>query len=195
MVGYIFLYLTPEVFQMLDAIARSKIGYSILVLPFEKIGGFASVDVLRVIKLANKICLPIFYNGPRPEMDYSGVPLEMVYEFLVWHEIAHVVLGAVGIEFTGWWWEMDSWIRRLFVAEMERRADKYAWEMLFPNIPMPVRKDKLVHLEMLRVLFPNFPLPERKDPGINLEILNEFADKHKDFFWVREKSFSLPMSA
>ena len=187
-----FVYLTPETFSRLDSMCRAKVGRLINVLPPEKMeGNFAASSCWAVgicvnpgdppreryykdgavIDLANQIEVARFGSTPRPEMDWSAIPPNAIFDFLTWHEIGHLVMGHLSVvglcDNSAPWNCQDPRERFLARAEMERRADRYAWGVLFPGTSLPVRKN----------------------PEFNLKELDKFARKYKRFFEQPERSF------
>jgi hypothetical protein len=185
-----FVYLTPETFTRLDAITRARVGRAIRVCPPEEMkGNMADVDPwighvgfvvdgkvvsgkgVGIIRLANQINVEMFKVASRPEMDWAAIPPLMIYDFLIWHEIGHVVMGHMKWCDDYPWNHMDKKSIFLAKAEMERRADRYAWGVLFPY---------------------QF-LPKKKNPEISLKDLDKFAKKYRKFFEQPERSFE-PLS-
>jgi len=187
-----FVYLTPEALVRLDSITRSRVGRPVNVLPPEKMEGiFAASSCWAVgicvnpgdppqeryykdgaaIDLVNQIEVARFGSAPRPEMDWSAIPPHTIYDFLIWHEIGHLVMGhhaVIGLNDSRAPWDpMDDRERFLARAEMERRADRYAWGVLFPGTSLPVRKN----------------------PEFNLKEMDKFTRKYKRFFEQPERSF------
>ncbi|MEA4856055.1 hypothetical protein [Solidesulfovibrio sp.] len=150
-----FTYLTPALFRELDALARTFAGKPIVVERAEKMEGyygFASAWamglVIRLgepdrterscITIANKVDLNTLGKNPARVLDWSAIPAEDFYRFLTWHEIAHVIhMDAM----TYFRMDMDvtpTDIKRRVYRLAEHRADRHAWDVLYPGKGMPL---------------------------------------------------------
>lgn len=96
---------------------------------------------MTVIYMANYIELGRIPGSGR-EFDWSNIPTSKLYEFLLWHEIAHIVCGDTSFNFnfqSSVLWS-DPVHRRSFAMlrrGQEIRADRYAWSKLFQTSAMP----------------------------------------------------------
>ena len=96
---------------------------------------------LGCINVANYIV-----RGEKPcsrALDWDSIPDEKIYEYLIWHEVAHVIYRDVDFntEFSvlGKHKEKISPImERLIVRGQEYRADLWAWNKMFPGIEPPM---------------------------------------------------------
>lgn len=100
--------------------------------------------------ITNEINVYNWFTGGNDSfwLERSAIPRELVYDFLVHHEIAHIKHGDGVL--------IDGWIKQgLFTAEdfrdmnpntaiytaiVEYRADKYAWSKIMPGKEMPEQK-------------------------------------------------------
>ncbi|EFL51852.1 hypothetical protein DesfrDRAFT_1387 [Solidesulfovibrio fructosivorans JJ]] len=158
-----FTYLTPALFRELDAPARTFAGKPIVVERAEKMEGcygFASAWamglVIRLgepwrterncITIANKVDLDTLGKNPARVLDWSAIPAEDFYRFLTWHEIAHVIhMDAM----TYFRMDMDvtpTDIKRRVYRLAEHRADRHAWNVLYPGKEMPLLPGAKAHL-------------------------------------------------
>lgn len=158
-----FTYLTPALFRELDTLARTFAGKPIIVEPVDKMEGcwgyvspWARGLVIRLgekacderscITLSNAIDLDAFAVDKTGILDLGAVPAENVYRFVAWHEIAHVVhVDAI----TYFNMDMDVTpvdIKRRVYRLAEHRADRYAWDILYPGKEMPLLPGAEVHL-------------------------------------------------
>jgi hypothetical protein len=163
-----FTYLTPPLFRELDALARTFAGKPIVVRPAEEMKGyFGCVNPMAtglrirlgdrlckemsVITLANKIDLDAFaMNKSGGVLDWSAIPAEDAYRFLAWHEIAHVIHVDQMLYF-----EMDINgvpldIKRRVWRLAEVRADRHAWDVLYPGKEMPLLPGADEHLAEIK---------------------------------------------
>ena len=93
-----------------------------------------------VIKIADRINVNRFQSAMRPELDWSAIPGKMVYEFVLWHEIGHIInnlcsfdlLQAKGLK------EPLPIILRKLGWVNETLADRFAWNTLFPKKKLPL---------------------------------------------------------
>ncbi|MEL7640734.1 MAG: hypothetical protein AAGU21_13915 [Solidesulfovibrio sp.] len=158
-----FTYLTPSLFRELDALARTFAGRPIIVERAEKMKGcygFASAWALGLvtrlgepwqterscITLANKIDLDAFAVNKTGVLDLAAIPAEDAYRFVTWHEIAHMIhLDAL----TCFNMDMDvtpTAIKRRVYRLVEARADRHAWDVLYPGKEMPLLPGADEHL-------------------------------------------------
>jgi len=170
--------LTPELFLALDRMARVRVGRSIQVKSHEKMRGehdgrqdwgrareyvlhCLDVRLLRGdsnarvweessgIALVPSIPLARLYEVRRPELDWTAVPSERMFEFVALHEIGHYAQN-----YESWW----AFERTLKAKGMERSeidaiplrmvnevlADRYAWSQLFPGSELPTHAERTV---------------------------------------------------
>lgn len=150
-----FIYLTPALFRELDALARTFAGKPIIVERAEEIkgcwgyaGAWAMGLVIHLgepwqteqscITLANKVDLETLGKNPSRMLDWNAIPTEDFYRFLTWHEIAHVIHMDALTHFN---MDMDATpmdIKRRVYRLAEARADRHAWEVLYPGKGMPL---------------------------------------------------------
>jgi len=95
------------------------------------------------ISLASRISVTEVRSANRPELDLAQVPLLRLYEFTLWHEIAHKIwnfplasffLARPGDE------RYDRYYHKVRHIN-EVLADRFAWARVFPGKALPVRKD------------------------------------------------------
>lgn len=158
-----YTYLTPALFQELDTLARIFAGKPIIVEQAEEMGGCFGYteswaqgllvhwggnryDEKSCITLANKIDLKAFAQNKAGVLDLASIPWWNVYRFVVWHEIAHVIhLGAL----TYFGMDMGTTTvdtKRRVYRLAEARADRYAWDVLYPGKEMPLLPGADAHL-------------------------------------------------
>lgn len=158
-----FTPLTPMLFRELDALARTFAGKPIIVERAEKmedcwgyVSPWALGLVIRLgkpncierscITIANKADLDTLGKNPARVLDWSAIPAEDFYRFLVWHEIAHVIhMDAM----TYFRMDMDAvpaTIKSRVYRLAEHRADRYAWNVLYPDKKMPLLPGASKHL-------------------------------------------------
>lgn len=154
--------LTPALFRRLDVIARTMAGRPIRILTAAEMkGDFAHIKVMCscvyqdtnevqngrgplaemvVIDLANKIDAEAFYRCPRPEMEWRAIPENLIYEFLVQHEVGHCRMDPCLVFDLPREIERSRELYTLCMKTLEMRADRYAWKALFPERPIPKRR-------------------------------------------------------
>lgn len=110
----------------------------------------APTDVMRydevsMITLADRINVNSFRACQRPELDWSAVPDEKIYEFVVWHEIGHRRDNFDMLDFmmNPKHSAMDNADPKRYWYRAMRRvnevlADRFAWNKLFPGQSMPI---------------------------------------------------------
>ncbi|MBT0654348.1 hypothetical protein [Geomobilimonas luticola] len=151
------LILDPGTFRRLDILTRTEAGMplhvfswqkgiqcwgraeqqKVLVLNVPTPDGYCS-EMMYLIDIANRIDMDQFVKkSSHPWLDNGEIPLEKVYEWLVWHEIAHVKFGDMNAwehfkkkGFQLAWREHLKWCTEL-------RADRYAWGKIAPGKEMP----------------------------------------------------------
>ncbi|MFO7593439.1 MAG: hypothetical protein R6X15_05270 [Pseudomonadota bacterium] len=189
------LKLTPTLFEELDHLARTSAGVPVEVVPAETmLGAFARINPIvsplvvdvanpdgpgsraeaAVMQIANEIDLNAFRTCPRPELDYSAIPAEDIYCFLILHEAAHARQAFNGMDAVMTFGNADRRTLGLASAAMEILADREAWEHLYPGKPLPQRPydaeqlaEILALLEQYRELFTrrNNRRPMTTEPG------------------------------
>ena len=172
------VYLSYENYRRLDVITRQKIGKPLLVIdtdqykqefPGEKLdfghvglfkglvtrvpaegGGYVDRDMGDIISTFNYINLDAYHRADEADwIDRREIPKELIYDYIVWHEIAHIIHGDIP--------SMRHMIEQGLVTEdevinktgnggpikalQEYRADCYAWSKVFPGRDMPGRFD------------------------------------------------------
>jgi hypothetical protein len=93
------------------------------------------------IEITNKIDLEQFHNTPRPNMDWRKVPEDLIYKFLIYHEVGHNLCGTHPVDFIIMAGRGEiTWEEyRIAIAVHEIWADKYAWQKLFPKKRVPTK--------------------------------------------------------
>lgn len=129
-------------------------------------------DPVTVIRLVNQIEVEQFRAAEKPELDYAFIPDELIFDFVVWHEIGHIRIrpGLIDITYAcnGWPQKSTKQERLMGKLVLERKADRYAWRRLFQKAPYPIKG------------FSN------GCPSI--QELDEFEKSHKGFFrWSYRK--------
>jgi hypothetical protein len=152
--------LTPALFAELDHIARTEAGCVLSISTFDEINGWGRfnsmcggayidarrpygpgcMDDVQIIELAEEIDIASFRSVKRPELDWSGVPNEKIFQFVLYHEIGHKLNNFCPFDFMvskarGRENERDLYSSLRWVNEI--LADRFAWERLFPNVDMP----------------------------------------------------------
>lgn len=166
------IILNQETFSHVDSMARIHAGQPIMVYEENDKDPFAYVSCwalgvfdtrktpavvqkeMALIQLANQICLKKWKKIERPEIDWAAVPTEKIYDFLICHEISHVVNGHsmmyFDLQLSGEYFadrteksqrfKVNQKFRYLKTAA-EMVADREAWEMMFPGKPLPLKSD------------------------------------------------------
>src|SRR3990167_3259683 len=150
--------LTPRLFRQLDIITRTEGGCPLEVIDHKEMDGnfaYFSFWVLGVyenrnkkgplaekmlIQIANQIDVAKFKTVWRRELDWSKIPVHKIYRFLIFHELGHRLFDidefCLPSDIL-----MDIGKRRLFHGANELRADRYAWMRIFPEKPLPIRRE------------------------------------------------------
>lgn len=150
------IVLTPRLFRKLDRIVREQARVPLQVVrPQELPGAFAGVipwaigcyehdgPDARIVLECPVVCVSNVIDLSNSSYPYFGImwrdiPREMLYEFLIWHEIAHVVHGdALAILWAHLKSGSENTIRKNLVKASEVRAQRYAWEHVFPDVSLP----------------------------------------------------------
>lgn len=105
-----------------------------------------SFDEVAMISLADRINLRVFRACARPELDWSAIPDERVYEFIVWHEIGHRRDNFDMLDFMVHPTYSEPHARKYWHGAMRRAnevlADRFAWEKCFPGQPMAISEKR-----------------------------------------------------
>jgi len=150
-----FTYLTPAMFCEIDTLARTFAGTPIIVERAEEMNGYFGgvspmCDYVHVrfgdrvrtpkvlITIANRIDLDAFASTKAYVLDWSAIPAEDAYRFVTWHEIAHVIHVDHGLYFEMTLDGVAQDIKRRIYRLAETRADRYAWDVLYPGMEMPL---------------------------------------------------------
>jgi len=166
-----YAILTPQVFRALDKRVRAQAGAVLrCCTPDEMHGlwgatGGMSGDVFIDTRLlgnaehdggvcdhaadiciTNQIKVLDFQNAPRPEIDLRKIPAERIYEYLVWHEMGHLLdnfdpWGLFGKGVPADYANQDG-VRNALSRLNEVMADRFAWRQMFPGQRLPVRRGK-----------------------------------------------------
>lgn len=173
------LKLTHDLFLELDFLVRTEAGCALSVFHWmEKKGRFGyfswqpegcylNSEITEgagcccerlLIKIANQIETDRFAKGFRLEMDWGAIPKNLIYKFIVFHEMGHRLFDSNE-------WNLDispsdRTTLHLFYVCNEVRADRYGWKRLFAKEAFPVRSDR----------------------RNSLEEITEFMDSHKEWF-------------
>ena len=148
------LKLTENQFRELDVLVRKKAGKVLKLYQHESRDDFGYwsawagdvvIDTTKmdaqytmaekgIINLANQIDVKRLKATKRPEMDWGKLPVDKIYEFIVFHEIAHTKQNTIDIAFK---------LRNSKGSglAMEVNADRQAFKWLFPDTTFPVKND------------------------------------------------------
>lgn len=164
-----YAVLTPNTFRAIDNLARKRAGRPFQIgAPADmegawgRSGGMADsvlIDARRLphkfdssrarrwkemgmLYIASQIEVAEFHGGRRPEIDLSQVPADRIFEFVALHEIAHTV-DNVAPGFLGYQ-SLSSLpntkeATKAWHTLNEVLADRYAWNAMFPGVPLPMR--------------------------------------------------------
>jgi len=164
--------LTPMLFRELDVLSRNEAGTPLVVeeYPMEQPGfayfsPWAKKVYLNVkinltgllcekslIVIANQIPIELLREAG-VELDWSKIPINLIYHFFVYHEIYHKFYDYFEIELFASRSKpatdilRDRENRMLFSFAREMRADRFAWRRLFPRGPLPIHAR---HKEMVQ---------------------------------------------
>lgn len=156
------LYLTPGLYVRLDQLVREHAGMPLAVFDLDErrsgvlepmdwaycspagdgrpgcSSGKSSSAGITTIEIANKIPLDEIRSSRRLELDLvRDIPLELFYEWLVWHEIHHSVhddpVVAAGIDIHGHPGIKSAGDRIKLMQAMELEADRASFHRLFPK--------------------------------------------------------------
>ena len=124
----------------------------------------------KVIYMANYIKLGMEPTNVKRELNYNKIPSSKAYEFLLWHEIAHIKQGDTNLMFDvqcqGLLNEPEHQLGFAVMRKgQEIRADRWAWSKVFPTISMPklpMKSDYFDHclsvLEYYESTYRKFPV-------------------------------------
>lgn len=166
------LILTPKIYRKLDLIARKE-GYVLQVTTQEELdedrcwartGGFAQ-GVYRdltgttvgsglfettLIEIAPSIPLQNFSSARRPELDYSHVPKDKIWEFVLQHEIGHLkgMYCPIDLHSACAPEQRKEWARGMWAVN-ESLADRYAWNALFSDAAPPISDNRMFTAEYI----------------------------------------------
>lgn len=158
-----FTYLTPPLFREIDALSRTFAGKPIIVERAEDMNGcygIASVWARGLfihlgepicterscITIANKVDLDTLGKNSARVLDWTAIPVGDFYRFLTWHEIAHVIHMDALTYFNMDMDVMPTDIKRRVYRLAEHRADRHAWDVLYPGMKMPLLPGADEHL-------------------------------------------------
>lgn len=198
--------LTPDTFHRLDQITRSMAGRPLCVFDYREVEQrFAYVSAWMmgvydctdqdegprlqgekgVIHLANAVDIDEVRAMDRPEIDLGFLDKSNVWDYLVLHEVAHVInrdaMFQIDLQFRT---DFRVWKKKLIQVEgksflvdkpsvspeyhgvftaLEMEADRMAWGMLCPGKLMPVhgRRDYLI--EDLEAILQRFEVDRLKE--------------------------------
>ena len=162
-----FACLTPALFRELDTLARTFAGKPIVVERTEEMKGYfgyvnpmcSSVRIrlgerlckdMVLITITNKIDLDAFAGNKAGVLDWSTIPAGDAFRFVAWHEIAHVIHLDQLLYFN---MSMDGVpldIKRRVYRLAEVRADRHAWDVLYPGKEMPLLPGTEEHLAEIK---------------------------------------------
>jgi hypothetical protein len=183
-----YLYLTPKLYERLDLLARVWAGKTISVFDLDRErdgfmpqyhwahcspwsagiyrkGRQSVVDESPVLHIANKIPLEEIRTANRPEIDLDkDIPLNCFYEWLVWHEIEHLLNGDGVIGFRLQMQDepkvKDKRTRQRIEQAMEVQADRASFDRLFPNDVLLAKHRSEEKMQMVNEIENYFPLLE-----------------------------------
>lgn len=150
--------LSPHLYRNLDLIVRENAGTTIEVHDYKGMQAFAYVpmgavgapevcidpainmlfDEMYLVVLANQIDVNRFWAADSWEMDWSKVPFDKVYHFLIWHEIHHLKADVLWCDIPRSWMALGDGRYQMFCAINEIRADRFAWHKICPDEAFPI---------------------------------------------------------
>lgn len=166
-----YAVLTPQVFRVLDRRVRKQSGGVLTVCTPDEIhglwgsaGGLAGdvfidtrllgnaeheggvCDQAADIRITNQIKVLDFQGAQRPEIDLRKIPANRIYEYLVWHEMGHLLenfdpWGLFGKGVPADYANRDD-VQSALSQLNEVMADRFAWSQMFPDQRLPVRRGK-----------------------------------------------------
>lgn len=174
--------LTPALFGELDKIARTRAGCVIEVVDYqdkEMKDTFAAVPPLstgvvcdienpgrygecRSIVLVNQIHVERFRSTKRPEITWQRIPNDHIYHYLLWHEIGHIRLDP---DFHSVMLKGGADLLNWTSLANEMRADRYAWNAIYPQKALPKRPGSTTIVRNLdKIITENTELFNRRSP-------------------------------
>lgn len=170
-----WIFLTPSIFAEVDRLARTEAGAVVEVIDYRQVPGLIGrvargfcggvyIDAknttgdgcmteVPVIQLVNAINLDEIANWPRPELAYSALEPGDRFRFTVLHEICHCLTMLDLLEFA----TMDAATRVRFTQVDEARADRFAWQRLYPGRPIVKNPRRTISGSALSRLERKFP--------------------------------------
>lgn len=166
-----YAVLTPQVFRALDRRVRKQSGGVLMVCTPDEMhglwgsaGGMAGdvfIDTRLLgnakhdggvcahaadIRITNQIKVLDFQGAQRPEIDLRKIPANRIYEYLVWHEMGHLLenfdpWGLFGKGVPADYANRDD-VRSALSQLNEVMADRFAWSQMFPDQRLPLRRGK-----------------------------------------------------
>lgn len=176
--------LTPEVFLALDMRARAICGMSVAVRAQQEMGhNWGRIDMMAqeviidlgglrdrraaqyhydeigLIEISPQVPVAKMHAVHRPELDWSKVPADRMFEFIVMHEVGHTQNNFEPGEraFSRSFPAADKEWCRAYWMVAEAIADRYAWNALFPEVPLPVDPERLVSSDYLNEWMARLP--------------------------------------
>lgn len=135
------------------------------------------------IRVANQIDTDRFARDTEREIDRGAIPKDCIYRFIIFHEMSHKLRDRRDWEFVKEFAEIvpgrdfkafegRERLSNLFYAANEVRADRFAWESLFPGKLFPRRAEKNGFLEKVKKFMAShkewFPSEPRKVDPISI---------------------------
>jgi len=161
-----YAVLTPQIFRAIDLRARQHAGSVFEISTSDEMHGtwglthmmagdvFIDLRKLRdsrfegpicdnasVLTICNQVRVAEFHRAQRPEIDLAAIPAEHIYDYVSWHEIGHVVDNFDQLSFLLSVEKRSEETSRAHRRLNEILADRFAWSRIFPDRPLPVRKD------------------------------------------------------
>ncbi|WP_367852630.1 hypothetical protein [Rhodanobacter lycopersici] len=176
--------LTPEVFLALDMRARAICGMPIAVRTQQEMGrdwgrvnmmaqdviidlaklrdrraGQRCYDEIGLIEVSPRVPVAQMHAVHRPELDWSKVPADRMFEFIVMHEVGHTQNNFEPVEraFSKSFPHNDREWGLAYLAVAEAIADRYAWSALFPGEPLPADPQRVVSGDYLNEWMERLP--------------------------------------
>ena len=161
------------------------------------------------IKLANQINLQKVGACKRPEMDWTVLNTENVYQFVIQHEIAHVRRGDPMFYFEAQI-RADFWTcgapngrgrsvapkYKGIAAALEADADRAAWTALWPGKTMPKRPDMAMPPELLDDILERFKDDREKYQRCSIKSISTDPRLYVPYNHVKEGiPWALPVAA
>lgn len=167
--------LTPEVFLALDMRARAICGMPVAVRAQQEMGrNWGCIDMMAqdviidlaglrdraaqyhydeigLIEISPQVPVAQMHAVHRPELDWSKVPADRMFEFVVMHEVGHTQNNfepSARLCSKSFPSNDKEWCRAYWMVA-EAIADRYAWNALFPEDPLPIDPQRLVSSDYL----------------------------------------------